>query len=403
MRSIVVTIAILLCCCVSINAQFVTIMGIQEEVKNDTVSLEYTQNSDFDEESEEADEENNEDELPKRKKIKRFFQRISSWIGVSKNKSQQDTVPTNPELFSYDQIEGAGSFIFTETDEKKYLDSIKYELIMRRHQVLKRKSMVSLPMETLKVTSHFGYRSDPFNKAMKFHNGIDFSAKDNFVNAVLPGIVIYAGYRGGYGYCVELKHGDIHTLYAHLSYILVKHQQPIPAGEPIGISGTTGRSTGEHLHFSVINKGKFVDPLPLLEYLSSILAESEPIREEDYFPSYTELKNRIPNTNSRVRVETSKELKKTREDDLAKQNISSKTSGITLLSEDRELIEGIIYQGQYNTKTNEPGDLKQSDSIKNFSNSNKNKNIHIPDAGLNRNNLKSGIILPEGEKSIRVK
>jgi hypothetical protein len=74
-----------------------------------------------------------------------------------------------------------------------------------------------------------------------------------------------------------------------------------------------------------------------------------------------------------------------------------------LLSEDRELIEGIIYQGQYNTKTNEPGDLKQSDSIKNFSNSNKNKNIHIPDAGLNRNNLKSGIILPEGEKSIRVK
>ena len=403
MRSIVVTIAILLCCCVSINAQFVTIMGIQEEVKNDTVSLEYTQNSDFDEESEEADEENNEDELPKRKKIKRCFQRISSWIGVSKNKSQQDTVPTNPELFSYDQIEGAGSFIFTETDEKKYLDSIKYELIMRRHQVLKRKSMVSLPMETLKVTSHFGYRSDPFNKAMKFHNGIDFSAKDNFVNAVLPGIVIYAGYRGGYGYCVELKHGDIHTLYAHLSYILVKHQQPIPAGEPIGISGTTGRSTGEHLHFSVINKGKFVDPLPLLEYLSSILAESEPIREEDYFPSYTELKNRIPNTNSRVRVETSKELKKTREDDLAKQNISSKTSGITLLSEDRELIEGIIYQGQYNTKTNEPGDLKQSDSIKNFSNSNKNKNIHIPDAGLNRNNLKSGIILPEGEKSIRVK
>ncbi|WP_368336382.1 M23 family metallopeptidase [Parabacteroides merdae] len=399
---IVITIALLLCYSVSVNAQFVTIMGIQEEVKNDTVSLEYTQINDLEEESEEDDEEN-EDELPKRKKVKRFFQRISNWLGVSREKNQLDTVPTNPELFSYDQIEGAGSFIFTESDEKKYLDSIKYELIMRRHQVLKRKSMVSLPMDVLKVTSHFGYRSDPFNKAMKFHNGIDFSAKDNFVNAVLPGIVIFAGYRGGYGYCVELKHGDIHTLYAHLSYILVKHQQPVPAGEPIGISGTTGRSTGEHLHFSVINKGKFVDPLPLLEYLSSILAESEPIREEDYFPSYTELKNRIPNTNSRVRVETSKELKKTREDDLAKQNISSKTSGITLLSEDRELIEGIIYQGQYNTKTNEPGDLKQSDSIKNFSNSNKNKNIHIPDAGLNRNNLKSGIILPEGEKSIRVK
>ena len=99
----------------------------------------------------------------------------------------------------------------------------------------------------------------------------------------------------------------------------------------------------------------------MLEYLSSILAESESVKEEDYLPSYTELKNRNPNTNSRVRVETSKKLKKTREDDLDKQNISSKTSGITLLSEDRELIEGIIYQGRYDTKTSELGDLKQSD------------------------------------------
>lgn len=212
MKSFIAAIVLLIFYNFDLNAQFVTIMGKQEEVKIYTISLEYTPINETNYDTEENEDGENDEEEPKRKKIKRLFQRVNNWLSFSKDKNLQDTVPTNAKLFSYDQIEDAGTFIFTESDERKYLDSIKYELIMRRHQVLKRKSMVSMPMDVLKETSHFGYRSDPFTKAMKFHNGIDFSAKDNFVNAVLPGIVIYAGYRGGYGYCVELKHEDIHYM-----------------------------------------------------------------------------------------------------------------------------------------------------------------------------------------------
>lgn len=284
-----ILIAVILCLAgLHANAQFVTIMGEEETVANDTIGTEFApMEEDWDDEDEDDPE-----KKQRKKGIKRLFDRIGGWLGLKKAESAQDTVPTDPALFSYDEVEGKGTFIFTEADEKRYLDSIKYELIKRRHLVLKRKAMVSMPMEQLRVTSYFGYRKDPFTKAMKLHNGIDFAARNYFVNAVLPGLVIYAGYRGGYGYCVELKHGDVHTLYAHLSYILVQKNQPVPAGEPIGISGTTGRSTGEHLHFSVINKGKFIDPLPMLDYLSSILAEEQPMEEEFYLPEYSELKQR---------------------------------------------------------------------------------------------------------------
>ena len=330
---------------ITVQAQFVTIMGETETVVNDTVSTDFnpTDQYEFDEED---DDEDDTVKKKRRKGIGRLFDRIGKWIGLKKDEAVKDTVPIDPTQFSYDKVEGNGSFIFTEADERKYLDSIKYELIKRRYQVLKRKSMVSMPMDQLKATSYFGYRKDPFTKAMKFHNGIDFAAHDNFVYAVLPGLVVYAGYRGGYGYCVELKHGDIHTLYAHLSYILVKRNQPVPAGEPIGISGTTGRSTGEHLHFSIMNKGKYIDPVPMLDYLSSILAEEQPTDEEFFLPSYQELKDGGSDKEKPVvkdMVNTPKEAT------MSQDTVPSKrTSGMMLVAEDeKENTEGEIHiQGQ---------------------------------------------------------
>lgn len=206
---------------------------------------------------------------------KGIFAKIS---GLFRNK--QDSVPTDPNLFSYDKPEDDGFFIFTEKQEKAYLDSLKKELIKKRRDVLVKRSMMSLPMDSLQVTSHFGYRSDPFTGQKKFHNGIDFRARNNFIYPILPGVVIQAGFRGGYGYCVEVKHGELTTLYAHLSYILVEVKQVVPAGEPIGISGTTGRSTGEHLHFSVIQNGTFINPAIVLEYILGELADKNLAKEE---------------------------------------------------------------------------------------------------------------------------
>ena len=194
--------------------------------------------------------------------------------------TEKDSVPLDPNLFSYDKPEGDGFFIFTEKQEKEYLDSLKIELIKKRHDVLLKRTMMSLPMDTLKITSPFGYRTDPFTGERKFHNGIDFRARNYFIYPVLPGIVVKAGFRGGYGFCIEVQHGEMTTIYAHLSYILVQEKQVVPAGEPIGISGTTGRSTGEHLHFGVTQNGKFINPSILLEYIVGELADKNHAKEE---------------------------------------------------------------------------------------------------------------------------
>lgn len=203
-----------------VSGQFVTIMGETDTLQNDSIGIDCA----LMEGAINEDEDNDDDpEKEKRKRgIKVLFKKIGNWLGLKNKETPQDTVPTDPALYSYDEIENKGLFLFTEADEKRYLDSIKYELIKRRQQVLRRKMMVSMPMEELTITSYFGYRNDPITHTVKFHNGIDFAAHDCFVSAVLPGMVAYAGYRGGYGYCVELVHGEVHTLYAHLSYILVK-------------------------------------------------------------------------------------------------------------------------------------------------------------------------------------
>lgn len=221
------------------------------------------------------------------KSRKNLFSKIMNLF----SKDKKDTIPANPALLSYDKPEGDGMFIFTEKQEKAYLDSLKMKLIEKRHSVIKKRSMMSLPLDTLQITSHFGYRKDPFSGERKFHSGIDFRAKNNFVYPVLPGVVVRAGFRNGYGFCIEVRHGELTTLYAHLSYILVKEKQIVPAGEPIGISGTTGRSTGEHLHFSLLRQGQFIDPSPMLEYILGELTDRNFAKEQ------LELKKKESNRN----------------------------------------------------------------------------------------------------------
>lgn len=221
------------------------------------------------------------------KSRKNLFSKIMNLF----SKDKKDTIPANPALLSYDKPEGDGMFIFTEKQEKAYLDSLKMKLIEKRHSVIKKRSMMSLPLDTLQITSYFGYRKDPFSGERKFHSGIDFRAKNNFVYPVLPGVVVRAGFRNGYGFCIEVRHGELTTLYAHLSYILVKEKQIVPAGEPIGISGTTGRSTGEHLHFSLLRQGQFIDPSPMLEYILGELTDRNFAKEQ------LELKKKESNRN----------------------------------------------------------------------------------------------------------
>ena len=118
------------------------------------------------------------------------------------------------------------------------------------------------------ISSHFGYRSDPFTGLGAFHKGVDFAAKPGSrVLSVGPGVVTFSGYKNGYGYVVEVSHptGEL-TRYGHNSRNLVRPGQTIGKGAPIAIIGSTGRSTGTHVHFEVEQNGRVVNPM---RYLSA--------------------------------------------------------------------------------------------------------------------------------------
>jgi len=116
-------------------------------------------------------------------------------------------------------------------------------------------------------TSFFGYRSDPFDSSSaEFHPGIDFKGKrGDEVKCTASGKVVFAGWAGGYGNCIRIQHiNDIQTVYGHLSKIKVKVGQQVNLGDEIGLVGSTGHSTGAHLHYEVRRHGKAVNPVNFL-------------------------------------------------------------------------------------------------------------------------------------------
>jgi murein DD-endopeptidase MepM/ murein hydrolase activator NlpD len=117
------------------------------------------------------------------------------------------------------------------------------------------------------LTSYFGYRSDPFNSAdAEFHPGIDFKGdKGDPARCTANGTVVFAGWSGGYGNCVRIAHANSYeTLYGHLSRINVKVGDDVVVGQKVGEVGSTGRSTGTHLHYEVRKNGKPINPISFL-------------------------------------------------------------------------------------------------------------------------------------------
>lgn len=122
-----------------------------------------------------------------------------------------------------------------------------------------------MPTTSCKITDIFGYRP----RRRRVHNGIDIKVeKGDTIYAAFDGKVRITAYqRRGYGHYVVIRHNNgIETLYAHLSKKLVIENQNVKAGEPIGLGGNTGRSTGSHLHFETILLGKCIDPALLFDF-----------------------------------------------------------------------------------------------------------------------------------------
>lgn len=125
----------------------------------------------------------------------------------------------------------------------------------------------SMPVSGARWTSSFGIRSDPFRGRAAMHSGIDMAGPVGTpIYATADGLVGRAEVSGGYGNLVELDHGaGIATRYGHLSRILVQPGTPVRRGQLIGLMGSTGRSTGSHLHYEVRIDGRAINPVPFLE------------------------------------------------------------------------------------------------------------------------------------------
>jgi murein DD-endopeptidase MepM/ murein hydrolase activator NlpD len=117
------------------------------------------------------------------------------------------------------------------------------------------------------ISSHFGYRSDPFTGRGAFHAGVDFAAPPGTkVITTGPGFVSFSGYKEGYGNVVEVTHPTGYvTRYGHNSRNLVREGQTVQKGQAIAVIGSTGRSTGTHVHFEVVRDGKVQNPMRYLD------------------------------------------------------------------------------------------------------------------------------------------
>lgn len=118
-----------------------------------------------------------------------------------------------------------------------------------------------------RITSHFGNRRNPFGWGYEFHNGIDFSAPTGTpVRVTAGGQVVQVGWNGPFGLSVTIEHGfGYRTLYGHLSSSAVKVGEWLEEGQMLGRVGSTGRSTGPHLHYSLFRYGVAVNPVPYLQ------------------------------------------------------------------------------------------------------------------------------------------
>ena len=139
-----------------------------------------------------------------------------------------------------------------------------------REEQVARYLSVCYPLSHIKINSPYGYRKDPFTGKRKFHNGIDLHARSAKVFAMMQGRVIAVGQDKVSGKYVTLRHGGFTVSYCHLSQISVSQGQDVLSGDVVGITGNTGRSTGEHLHITCKYNGNSIDPFILISYVKRV-------------------------------------------------------------------------------------------------------------------------------------
>ncbi len=130
--------------------------------------------------------------------------------------------------------------------------------------------LASPPLENFSMTSPYGYRSDPFSGEKAFHQGIDLKTNRSAVFSMLHGTVVSVGIDPRMGNFVKVQHGKYESIYGHLSQTLVSLGENVLPGTVLGISGSTGRATGDHLHLTIKKGKEYINPALFIQMISKL-------------------------------------------------------------------------------------------------------------------------------------
>ena len=189
-------------------------------------------------------------------------------LSVSSAKAQFNTVSNNACRYKIRKVEEKHPFSANSS-----VDSIMQNLPLQKTDSVDNKQKqwissypsITYPLKSIKVTSPYGYRRDLINGRKSMHHGIDLQAHNEYVYSMMDGKVEKVGYDARSGNYIILRHADFTISYCHLSKVHIAPGTPVFAGTIIGKSGSTGRTTGEHLHLTVKYKKAYLNPKILLE------------------------------------------------------------------------------------------------------------------------------------------
>lgn len=188
---------------------------------------------------------------------------VISCLAVSNAKAQFNTISDNACRYKVKKVEE--KFLPPANNQ---VDSVTANLPLQETESVDSKqkqwissySNITFPLKSIKITSPYGYRRDPFTGKLSWHNGLDLRAKNEPAYAMMDGIVEKVGYDNRSGNYVTLRHGNYRVSYCHLSSIIVRKGEYVYSGIIVGVTGNTGRSTGSHLHLTCKKDGKSINP-----------------------------------------------------------------------------------------------------------------------------------------------
>lgn len=195
-------------------------------------------------------------------------ERLTEIAGLNRDEFQFDAAPgvggpapeTNKKLEVYDFVEELNRLSSDLSERSEQMNAL--ETVLLNRSLAEEQSITGRPVEGAFISSGFGVRHDPFEGGHAWHEGIDFAGDaGSDVKATAGGIVVYSGRQSGYGNLVEISHGDgMTTRYGHNQELLVSVGDIVSKGQIVAKMGSTGRSTGPHVHYEVLKNGRPVNP-----------------------------------------------------------------------------------------------------------------------------------------------